>query len=385
MPAVIVLGAGRVGAAMARDLARDPGLTVSAADANRDALARLKDTVVADGANVRTLPVDLADATSLMRALDGQDLVIGAVPGPMGFETARRVLSASVDMVDISFFEEDAFELDDLARRRGRVAIVDAGVAPGLSNLILGHLEARLRTTTRFDCLVGGIPAAPMPPWEYKAPFSPIDVIAEYTRPARLRRNGETITVPALSEVELVDFPDVGRLEAFNTDGLRTLLTTTWTPELVEKTMRWPGHADRVRLLRDTGFFSTEPIETAAGAVTPLELSATLLVDAWRYDPGEPDLTVMRVVVDGEDDDGPVRHTFRLLDRYDAATDTSSMARTTGYTATAIARLVLASRYREPGVSPPERLGATDGALDWVLAQLADRGVRIQHDVTRNA
>lgn len=378
MSSVIVLGAGRVGAAMARDLARDGDLTVTAADASRNALAALKDRVDADGSSLRVLPVDLSDARSLAAALEGQDLAIGAVPGPMGFETVRRVLSAGVDIVDISFFEEDAFELHDLARRRGRVAIVDAGVAPGLSNLILGAMEARLVRTTRFECLVGGIPAEPAPPWEYKAPFSPIDVIAEYTRPARLRRDGEPLTLPALSEVELVEFPELGRLEAFNTDGLRTLLVTSRTPDLIEKTMRWPGHADRVRVLRDTGFFDPDPVETDSGPVSPLDLSARLLFDAWRYDPGEPDLTVMRVIVDGEDEDGPVRHTFRLLDRYDDATDVSSMARTTGYTATAIARFVLAGRYREPGISPPEMVGAADGALDWVLRHLEERGVRIE-------
>lgn len=383
MPSVTVLGAGRVGAAMALDLARDGDLAVTAADSSREALSALKDRATRSGSEIRVLPVDLSDSKSLAHALDHQDLAIGAVPGPMGFRTAEGVLRAGVDIVDISFFEEDAFELHDLARRRGRVAIVDAGVAPGLSNLILGHLETRLSTTSRFECLVGGIPGEPSPPWEYKAPFSPIDVIAEYTRPARLRRAGEPLTLPALSEVERVELPGIGTLEAFNTDGLRTLLSTSRVPDLVEKTMRWPGHADRVRLLRDTGFFSDDEVHTDDGDIVPLTLTARLLFDAWRYSPGEPDLTVMRVIVDGEDDDGRVRHTFRLVDRYDPDTDISSMARTTGYTATAIARFVLAGRYREPGISPPELVGAADGALDWVRRHLSERGVRIDHDVSR--
>jgi saccharopine dehydrogenase-like NADP-dependent oxidoreductase len=263
------------------------------------------------------------------------------------------------------------------------VAVVDAGVAPGLSNLILGHWESRLKAVHRFECLVGGIPADPVPPWEYKAPFSPIDVIAEYTRPARLRRGGEEITLPALSEVESVEFPEVGRLEAFNTDGLRTLLRTSQAPELVEKTMRWPGHADRVRLLRDSGFFSDSPIEAEGAELAPLALSAALLEAAWRYEEGEADLTAMRVVVEGEDDDGGVRHRYRLVDRYDSETGVSSMGRTTGYTATALAHLVLAERYREPGISPPEVVGAVDGALDYVLAYLRERGVAVEHEVER--
>lgn len=379
MQRVVVLGAGRVGAAMARDLAGDGALEVTAADASREALRRLGAAAEAEGRSIRTLPLDLADPGSLSRALEGQRLVIGAVPGPMGLETLRAVLEAGVDVVDISFFEEDAFELDDLARRSGRVAIVDAGVAPGLSNLILGHHEARLAEAARFECLVGGIPASPAPPWEYRAPFSPIDVIAEYTRPARLRRDGEDRTLPALSELELVDVPGVGRLEAFNTDGLRTLLRTSRVPDLVEKTLRWPGHADRIGVLRDSGFFDREPVEVEGTRVSPLALSARLLFDAWRYRPGEEDLTVMRVVVEGRDERGPVRHRYDLLDRYDSASDVASMARTTGYTATALARLVLDGRYREPGISPPERVGAVDGALDSVLGHLARRGVEVRH------
>ncbi|MFP4623717.1 MAG: saccharopine dehydrogenase C-terminal domain-containing protein [Gemmatimonadota bacterium] len=385
MASVIVLGAGRVGEAMARDLAREDGLRVTAADARPEALRRLRERASAEGLSIRSLAVDLSDEDSLSGALDGHDLAIGAVPGPMGFATLRRVLAAGLDVVDISFFEEDARALDELALRNGRVAIVDAGVAPGLSNLILGHLEPRLEETIRFECLVGGIPAEPAPPWEYKAPFSPIDVIAEYTRPARLRRAGEELTLPALSEVEPVDVPGVGRLEAFNTDGLRTLLASSRAPDLVEKTMRWPGHADRVRVLRESGFFSTAPVETAAGPVVPLELTTRLLFDAWAYAPGEPDLTAMRVVVEGVDADGPVRHTFQLVDRHDPDTDTSSMARTTGYTATALARLVLAGRFREPGISPPERVGAVDGALDRVLAELAARGVHVERTVSRGS
>jgi lysine 6-dehydrogenase len=363
---VIVLGAGRVGAAMARDLATDPRLQVTAADASEDALARLREAP--DGAALRTVPVDLADPAALAHVLHGHDLAVGAVPGPMGFETLRQVLAAGVHIVDISFCEEDTLQLHELARRNGRVAIVDAGVAPGLSNLILGHHEARLRETSRFECLVGGIPAEPTPPWNYKAPFSPIDVIAEYTRPARFRRAGREVTLPALSELEEVRLPDLPPLEAFLTDGLRSLLHTSRAPELIEKTMRWPGHADRIGFLREAGL---------------LDLAIPVLFESWRYGPGEVDLTVMRVIVEGRDDVGPVRHTYYLHDRLDPRTGVSSMARTTGYTATALARFVLDGKFAEPGVTPPERVGADTAALDHVLGELRQRGVRVEHHVER--
>lgn len=381
MNRVIVLGAGQVGAAIARDLARDPRLAVTAADSSEDALRRLRESP--ERPSIRTVAADLTDRATLSEHLKGQQLVIGAVPGPMGFATLREVLDQGLPAVDISFFEEDAFELDDLARRRGAIAIVDAGVAPGLSNLILGHHEGRLRETTRFECLVGGVPADPVPPWGYRAPFSPIDVIAEYTRPARFRRAGRTVTLAALDELEHVDLPGAGRFEAFLTDGLRTLLRTSEAPDLVEKTLRWPGHAHRIRALRDSGFFDPAPREIDGCSVSPLALTTALLFDAWRYAPGEADLAVMRVIVEGRDDGGPVRHTYRLVDHYDPVTDVSAMARVTGYTATAHVRLLLDDRWREPGVAPPERIARAEGALESVLAHLRARGVLIEHIVDR--
>jgi lysine 6-dehydrogenase len=366
MRSVIVLGAGRVGAAMARDLAADPGIRVTAADSSQDALARLRQTP--EGPALHTATVDLADSAALRGILDGHDLAIGAVPGPMGFETLRQVLTAGVHIVDISFCEEDTLQLHELARRAGRIAIVDAGVAPGLSNLILGHHEARLEETSRFECLVGGIPAEPRPPWHYKAPFSPIDVIAEYTRPARFRQGGREVTLPALADLETVRLPGMPPLEAFLTDGLRSLLHTSRATDLVEKTLRWPGHADRIGFLRDAGL---------------LELAVPVLFESWRYEPDEVDLTVMRVIVEGRDAHGPVRHTYDLHDRLDPASGVSSMARTTGYTATSMARLILDGKYTEPGVAPPERVAAHDGVLEHVLGALRDRHVRIDHRVER--
>jgi lysine 6-dehydrogenase len=380
MKRVIVLGAGRVGGAIARDLAAPGDLDVTAADSDREALRRLRESP--EGPALRTLPVDLADDAALGRALQGQDLAIGAVPGPMGFETLRRILATGVHAVDISFFEEDAFELHDLARRRGLVAVVDAGVAPGLSNLIAGHHESRMTEVRAVHCMVGGVPADPTPPWNYKAPFSPIDVIAEYTRPARIRRDGQDLTLPALDDLELVHFPGVGQLEAFVTDGLRTLLRTSHAPDLVEKTLRWPGHAAMIGVLRDTGLLDTRPRDMGGHPVAPHDLTTTLLFDAWRYEPGEADLTIMRIAVEGTEGGGEVRHTYDLLDRYDPATGVSSMARTTGYTATALARLVLAGRLREPGVTPPETIGRLHGALDFVLAHLRARGVTVHHTVS---
>jgi lysine 6-dehydrogenase len=370
---ILLLGAGRVGAGMAKDLARDFDVTV--ADTSSSNLERL-----AGVPRLELVREDATDGAALARLAAAADIVVGAVPGPLGFQVLRRVLELGKHVVDISFFEEDAFELDALARANGCIAIVDCGVAPGCSNLLLGMHAAALDEVERFWCAVGGLPVERTWPFEYRAPFSPIDVIAEYTRPARFRRGGRDVTMPALSEIELVDLPGVGTLEAFNTDGLRTLLRTLPAPDMVEKTLRYPGHAERMRMLRDTGFFGEDAIEAGGGGeVRPLDVTARLLFDAWRFRPGEADLTVMRVVVEGRQDGRRVRHTWDLLDHYDAATDTPSMTRTTGYTCTAAVRLLAAGRYGRPGITPPELLGGAPGCARFMLDDLAAHGVVFRH------
>ena len=370
---VVVLGAGRVGNAIARDLAEQGSWEVTVADRSPEALGRLSGV-----AGLRVVEADLARPEVVATTVAGHDLVVGAVPGPMGFATLRAVIEAGVNTVDISFFEEDPFELHRLAVARGVVAVVDCGVAPGLSNMILGRCEATWETVESFSCWVGGLPVVRHWPYEYRSVFSPIDVIAEYVRPARLVRGGAVVAVTALAEPELLEFAGVGTLEAFATDGLRTLLRTVRCPEMVEKTMRWPGHRERVEALRDAGFFGEEPVLVGGVAVRPVDLAAALLFPVWHLAEGEEDLTVMRVVVEGRSNGRAVRHTFDLLDRYEPTTGTTSMARTTGYTCTATVRLLAAGRYRQPGIAPLELVGGEPGCAEFILADLARRGVTLR-------
>jgi saccharopine dehydrogenase-like NADP-dependent oxidoreductase len=367
---VAVLGGGLVGGVIARDLARGGEFEVTVADLSETTLARLGGVP-----GITPVRADLADAAAVRRVLAGHGFAVGAVPGHMGFATLRAVLEAGTPVVDISFFPEDALALDGLARERGVCAVVDCGVAPGCSNLILGRMERELEPVERFACYVGGLPVERTWPWEYKAPFSPADVIEEYTRPARYIANGTPVTMPALSEPELVEFPGVGTLEAFNTDGLRSLLATVKVPFMVEKTMRYPGHIEKVRVLRESGFFKAEPVMVAGVPVRPIDLAARLLFPLWQFAPGEEDLTAMRVAVEGTSAGARVRRVFEMLDRYDRTTGTSSMARTTGYTCAAGVRLLARGLWTRPGVAPPEFLGRERACYEFMMAQLGERGV----------
>lgn len=374
---IVVLGAGRVGNAIVRDLSAEAEFSVTVVDLDPQMEARL------EGLDVAFELHDLSRPGNVATAVQDADLVVGCVPGFMGYGTVEAALGQGKPVVDISFFEEDAFGLDEQAKEAGVPCLVDCGVAPGLSNLILGHLEATLDQTLAFKALIGGLPVERDWPWEYKAPFSPRDVIQEYVRPARMRRNGLDVTLPALSEVELVHFPGLGTLEAFNTDGLRTLLETSAVPDLVEKTIRYPGHADRMRVLREAGFFADEEILVPSGTVRPRDVTETLLFDAWQFDEGEPDLTVGRFTIDGVSDGARVRHVYDLLDYYNPDTETSSMAGTTGYTCAAMVRLVATGRWAEPGLAPAEVVGRNQDCFDFVLRHLAERGVHLFHRVER--
>ncbi|RMF31956.1 MAG: saccharopine dehydrogenase [Bacteroidetes bacterium] len=368
MKKITVLGAGRVGNAIARDLAER--YEVTAVDAHETALERLRPHM-----GVRR--ADLSNASELRAAIQDADLVIGALPGFMGFQALQTILEAEKNVVDISFFPEDPFLLDESAESRGCTAVVDCGVAPGMDNLILGHHHRSMKVE-RFRCLVGGLPRVREWPWEYRAVFSPIDVIEEYVRPARYREGGRLVTREALSDPELIDFPGLGTLEAFNTDGLRTLLhTMPDVPDMIEKTLRYPGCIEYLRVLRSGGFFSYEEIEVDGKRVRPIDVTAKLLFPKWQLRPGESDFTVMRVIVEGRENDRPVRYTYDLLDEYDHETDTLSMARTTGYTCTAVAELVLSGAFRRTGICPPEYVGEA-GLLDRVLEYLRRRGVEYQ-------
>jgi lysine 6-dehydrogenase len=319
---------------------------------------------------------DLKDAGAVRAAIRGADLVVGAVPGFMGHATLRTVIEAGLNIVDISFFGEDPFDLDDLAAANGVTAVVDCGVAPGLSNMVLGYHAGRMAVES-FRCLVGGLPVERSWPWQYKTPFSPIDVLEEYTRPARLVEGGEVVVRPALSDPELVDIEPIGALEAFNTDGLRTLLATTRVPYMVEKTLRYPGHIEYVRVLRDSGFFDVGPITAGGVQVRPIDVAAALLFPLWHPGLAEPELTVMEITVRGRVDGWPQEFVYRLFDRTDERTGTSSMARTTGYTCTAVARLVAEGVFRRVGICPPEFVGADEACFERVLAGLRERGVNL--------
>jgi saccharopine dehydrogenase-like NADP-dependent oxidoreductase len=363
---IAVLGAGMVGRAIAADLVKTHEVT--AYDISEDNLALSAKGVIPK-------PYDLQQYNDYPTLLAGADIVVSAVPGFMGFKTLQSIITCGKNVVDISFFPEDALELNTLAKNNNVTAIVDCGVAPGMSNLILGYHDTKMKIEN-FLCMVGGLPKHRVKPFEYKAPFSPIDVIEEYTRPARYVENSHIITKPALSDSELIDFDKAGTLEAFNTDGLRSIMfTMPHIPNMKEKTLRYPGHIDLMKALIKAGFLNTTPVSFKGRTIRPIDFSAALLFEQWKLQPAEEEFTLMQIIIEGTMKEKKTRIEYFLYDEYDAATQTSSMSRTTGYTCAAAVNLVAENLFREKGIFPPELVGKEEGCFKFILKYLEERNV----------
>ncbi len=370
MSNIIVIGAGMVGSTIAIDMAKNHSVSIT--DFNKNAL----DKAVKKCEKLKPIVLDVTDKGALQKTIQPFDLVICAVPGFLGFETLKSIIEAGKNVIDISFFPENSLDLFELAKQKKVTAIVDCGVAPGMGNIILGYYNEILKITD-FECLVGGLPKIKKWPFNYKAPFSPVDVIEEYTRPARYVENGNIVVKDALSDVEFVDFEGVGTLESFNSDGLRSIIyTMAHIPNMKEKTLRYPGHIEYINVLKKSGFFNEEKININGIDISPLEFSSKILFNEWKLGDTEEEITVMRITLKGTNKIGESKTiVYNLHDEFCPKTNTSSMARTTGYTATAAAKMFLDGLFTEKGVFPPELVGKHENCFNYFLNYLNERDV----------
>ena len=368
MKKIIILGAGMVGRAMARDLAARHFVT--SADVDARALDLLPDLP-----NLNKIVLDVTDHDALAYAVRDYDIVLSAVPGFLGLQTMTRVIMNNKDIVDISFLPEDVQHLDTLAKEKQVTVVMDCGVAPGMPNYIIGYHNETMEIDD-LEYMVGGLPKVRTFPFEYKAPFSPCDVIEEYTRPARFMENGHVVVRPAMSDTEYVHFDAIGTLEAFNTDGLRSLIRTmSHIPNMKEKTLRYPGHIGFIRGLKEAGFFSSTPVVINGTEVSPLNFTSGILFDAWKLGDDDPEFTVMRITLRGREKGRAMEIVYELYDESDLDAKISSMARTTGFTATATVEMILNRMFTDKGVFPPELVGKNAECFRFIIDYLNERKV----------
>jgi lysine 6-dehydrogenase len=365
---IAVLGAGMVGRTIATDLSTN--FAVTSFDISEANLAILKNNI-----KIKTVVADLMAYENYTTMLAEFDMVVCAVPGFMGYKALEAIIHAGKNVADISFFPEEGLALDALAKEKNITAIIDCGVAPGMSNLILGYHNSKMQIQN-FDCMVGGLPKLRVKPFEYKAPFSPIDVIEEYTRPARYVENGFVVTKPALSDAELINFEYAGTLESFNTDGLRSILyTMKHIPNMKEKTLRYPGHIALIQALIQAGFFNEDFITVKGNTIRPIDVTSAILFDQWKQQSGEAEFTIMKIDIEGTENNVAKKVSYLLYDEMDAETKTPSMSRTTGYACNAFANMIANKLFTEKGVFPPELVGKHESCFNFVMQYLEERNV----------
>ena len=344
MARMCVLGGGLVGRFVASTLH------------TRDHVVRLVDAEsILDVSSEIEVVQSQINASNLVDYVSDVDVVINCLPGRIGHSIRENLVSINgMRVADLAFTAEDPRSLDQLAKNSQATLIYDVGIAPGLSNAILKAAETEWGTLDSGKIWVGGNPQQPDDEWSYMAPFSPSDVIEEYTRPARIRRSGRNVTEPALSDRHLVSVPGYGSMEAFLTDGVRSLLNTIDSQELLEYTVRWPGHIDRYLAGND---------------------SEDELIAAWQFDSGRPEFTWLSVLVTK----GQQSWKWDVID--EGMNGWSSMARTTGLVTVEVAEMLADDTITDVGVMPPERLGEEKILLDRVVEAMRREGVKIESNI----
>jgi saccharopine dehydrogenase-like NADP-dependent oxidoreductase len=373
----VQIGAGLVGQLITADLMQDFEMTV--VDLDEKALKAIEGKYP----GVKTAVASATDAAVLGPVLEDADIVTAGVPGKFGYEMMKTVIGLGKNLVDISFMAEDFEQLDGFAKEKGVTVIPDMGVAPGMSNFLVGRGAALLDEVEDAHIYVGGIPTKPVPPFNYQVTWSPKDCIEEFTRPVTVVRDGKKEVLEATSGLHLRDFPGVGTLEAFYTDGLRSLAKNIKAKNLGEMTLRWPGHVEQMRLLRTMGLFEKEPKILGGKEVVPLDVAADMLFPLWKMEPekGDRDLTVMEIDVHGFKGSDEVTWSWYLLDYFDEKTWNTSMSRCTGCSCSIFARAVAKGLVKGKGVLPAEKLASNDELYDFVISEQKKRRINYVESV----
>jgi len=377
---VLVLGCGNIGSIAAKDLAES--LTSAKIVVADKSIERAKEVAGKIGKNnVSWIQLDVANQNKLENSLRDFSLVLGFLPGKLGYNLARACINAKRNLIDVSYMLENPLTLNKEATKANITIVPDCGLAPGISNILVGHATAKLDETRSVHIMVGGLPQNPVPPLDYIITWSPENLIDEYVRKARIVKKGKITAVEALSGLEKVKFPKLGILEAFYTDGLRTLPRTIDAYDMWEKTLRYPGHSEKIKVLRTLGFFEEKQIDVNGVKISPRKLTIRLFEKTLRK-PEIKDVVALKVEVSGVENGKRTRYVYHLLDYYDEKKEITAMARTTAYPASVIAQLTLKEALKAKGVVPPEKIGKDDALFKLFLEELEKRNIKISQEKT---
>ncbi|CAC11819.1 conserved hypothetical protein [Thermoplasma acidophilum] len=369
----IVIGAGNIGSGIAQNLLED-GHEVEIADKSRESLNRIR------GRNpkIRTREFDVMDR-SAYRMLNDYDASVSALPGSIGMQFLKNVAKMGKIVVDVSYMEEDPYDLNGIAQSAGTIIVPDMGFAPGLTNAIVGYFSADLDQIRNVKIYVGGIPEKPVPPLDYTITWSVEGLIDEYTRPVRIVRNGTEDHVPALSGIERIGVGNYADMEAFYTDGLRSLIRNIkCTGEMFEKTIRYPGHAEKMAAIRDLGYF--DRIKVDGCNLTMFEISEQIFMEK-LFRPDIQDVVLMKVEVSGTKLGREVTRTAEMQTGYDSSRKRTAMDMATSLPASITAEFLSSNGKITSGIVFPEILGKTQNYFEYLVNNMKKKGINVNISV----
>jgi lysine 6-dehydrogenase len=374
---MLVLGGGLQGSACAYDLLRNPAVTsVTVADIAPD---RLPPWLTTNDPRLTISRLDAKDEAAALALMQGHDAVMSALPYYFNGTMARLAVEAGCHFADLGGNTEIVMEqkkLDGAAKAKGLSVIPDCGLAPGMVNILAAEGIHRLDRTDKVKIYVGGLPQHPEPPLNYQIVYSLEGALDYYTTPSWVLRGGKPVQVDALSELETVEFPaPVGALEAFHTGGGISTMPFAYEGKvdvMEYKTLRYPGHVDIMRPIRELGLLNNQAIEVKGKKIVPRDVFIAA-VHPKLFKPEGQDLVALRVTVSGMKGGQPASTTFQLLDYYDDKHGISAMERTTGYSLSVTGQMQADGRVALKGVHTPDEAMPFKGYVD----ALAERGIEI--------
>lgn len=375
-----VLGAGRQGTAAAYDLIINGNAQeVRLADANYD-VARLAAERVNSltGTDIaKPWQVDVNQIGAVVDMIFGLDVFISAVPFQFNLSMARAAIQAGTSMCDLggkTDITRQQIELDGEAQTAGISIVPDCGMGPGMNNTLGAYVISLLDDPQEVYLWDGGLPQDPQPPWHYQSTFSLDGLLNEYVGEVAVLRDGKITMLETFTEYELIDFPPLGKLEAFITSGGTS--TAPWSFEgkvqvYQNKTTRWVGHHAQFKAFKDAGLFSTEPISHKGQQISPREVFLKVIGPQITA-PLVKDVCMLRAKGVGLKNEKRQSVVVDMLDYYDEQTGFTAMEKLTGWHAAIIAIFIAQGKIRK-GATPQElAVPASD-----VLLESHKRGFKI--------
>lgn len=374
---IVVLGAGRMGYGAVFDLARNSAVDeIGVADIDAD---RVREVAAIDSARIRPYSLDVNDQHAVVKLLAAHDAAISCVVYEHNVHLAEAAIEAGTHFCDLGGNNDVVgreLALDGQAREAGINIIPDCGLAPGMVSLLAVHGASRLDKADSIHIRVGGLPQRPRPPLDYQMVFSVEGLINEYVEPARLIRDGKITHVESMTELESLEFPPpYGQLEAFQTSGGTSTLPLTFLGKIREldyKTIRYPGHCDRFKVMIDLGLASSQPIEVRGTNVIPRHVFGRLLVEHLPHD--EPDAVLVRLDFKGRKEGREVTLRYQIVDEYDQQNGISAMMRTTAFPASIVAQMMARGETSRRGALPQEACLPPDRFME----ELARRNIVVE-------